>query len=120
MVDDFSTARDAVDPLLEALCKRWRYRGAESREDGENVLTYEIRLRKGLSTSSVVSTLMTEGAPAVRRVLRVGNRDAPHRRIRYGAHAEAFFEALRGEAPARARALALSLIDETEAGEAAR
>ncbi|HET6680498.1 MAG TPA: DUF4956 domain-containing protein [Gemmatimonadaceae bacterium] len=67
MVDDFSTARDAVDPLLEALCKRWRYRGAESREDGDNVLTYEIRLRKGLSTSSVVSTLMTEGAPAVRR-----------------------------------------------------
>ena len=37
-----------------------------------------------------------------------------------GAHAEAFFEALRSEAPARARALALSLIDETEAGDAAR
>ncbi|MBY3026676.1 exonuclease SbcCD subunit D [Rhizobium leguminosarum] len=35
-----------------------------------------------------------------------------------GAHAEAFFEALRSEAPARARALALSLIDATEAGDA--
>lgn len=36
-----------------------------------------------------------------------------------GAHAEVFFESLRSEAPARARALALSLIDETEAGDAA-
>jgi len=36
-----------------------------------------------------------------------------------GAHADAFFETLRSEAPARARALALSLIDETEAGDAA-
>ncbi|MDT7532994.1 DNA repair exonuclease [Sphingobium sp. SA2] len=37
-----------------------------------------------------------------------------------GAHAEAFFESLRSDAPARARALALSLIGETEAGDAAR
>lgn len=37
-----------------------------------------------------------------------------------GAHAAAFFETLRSEAPARARALALSLIDDTEAGDAAR
>jgi DNA repair exonuclease SbcCD nuclease subunit len=37
-----------------------------------------------------------------------------------GAHALAFFETLRNEAPARARALALSLIDDTEAGDAAR
>lgn len=36
-----------------------------------------------------------------------------------GAHAEIFFEALRNEAPGRVRALALSLIDETEAGDAA-
>jgi DNA repair protein SbcD/Mre11 len=37
-----------------------------------------------------------------------------------GAHAEEFFETLRNEAPARARALALSLIGDTEAGDAAR
>ena len=37
-----------------------------------------------------------------------------------GAHAEVFFEALRSEAPARVRALALSLIEETEVGYAAR
>jgi exonuclease SbcD len=37
-----------------------------------------------------------------------------------GAHAEEFFETLRDEAPARARALALSLIGDTEAGDAAR
>lgn len=37
-----------------------------------------------------------------------------------GAHADAFFEALRSDVPARARALALSLIGETEAGDAAR
>jgi exonuclease SbcD len=37
-----------------------------------------------------------------------------------GAHAEQFFEALRSEVPARVRALALSLIEETGAGDAAR
>lgn len=37
-----------------------------------------------------------------------------------GAHAEAFFEALRNEVPARARALAISLINKTEASDAAR
>lgn len=37
-----------------------------------------------------------------------------------GAHAEAFFETLRDEAPARARALAVSLIGDTEAGDAVR
>lgn len=37
-----------------------------------------------------------------------------------GAHAEGFFEALRSEAPARARALAFSLVSDTEAGDAAR
>jgi exonuclease SbcD len=37
-----------------------------------------------------------------------------------GAHAEQFFEALRSEAPSRVRALALSLIEETGAGDAAR
>jgi exonuclease SbcD len=35
-----------------------------------------------------------------------------------GAHAETFFESLRDEAPARARALALSLIGESEASDA--
>lgn len=35
-----------------------------------------------------------------------------------GAHAELFFDALRNEAPARAKALALSLISDTEAGDA--
>lgn len=37
-----------------------------------------------------------------------------------GAHADEFFETLCNEAPARARALALSLIGDTEAGDAAR
>jgi hypothetical protein len=36
-----------------------------------------------------------------------------------GAHAEDFFEVLRGEVAERARALALSLIKDTEAGDAA-
>ena len=43
----------------------WRFRRAEPMENGENILEYGVRLRKGLSRDGLVSALTTQGAPFV-------------------------------------------------------
>ena len=75
-VTDFSTARDVVDPVLEGLCKKWSFRKAEPMENGDNILEYEIRMRKGLSNESLVSALTTQGTPWVVSAQVVADDDA--------------------------------------------
>jgi uncharacterized membrane protein YhiD involved in acid resistance len=56
--------RSAIDPVLEAEAKRWRYRGASTNEIGTSV-EYDLRLRKGISRNSIAEIVREKGAPHV-------------------------------------------------------
>lgn len=61
---DPAQLRVAIDPLLEAEAKRWRYRGAASTDAGTAV-EYDLRLRKGQSRQSLADAVRERGAPFV-------------------------------------------------------
>jgi hypothetical protein len=64
LTTDAAALRAAIDPVLEAESKRWRYRGTSSNEIGTSV-EYDLRLRKGYSRQSIADAVREKGAPFV-------------------------------------------------------
>ena len=64
LTTDPTELRTAIDPVLEAETKRWRYRGSSTNEIGTSV-EYDIRLRKGYSRQSLAEVVREKGAPYV-------------------------------------------------------
>lgn len=64
LTDDPVALRAAVDPVIEAEAKRWRYRGSSTNETGTSV-EYDLRLRKGYSRQSLADAVREKGAPFV-------------------------------------------------------
>jgi uncharacterized membrane protein YhiD involved in acid resistance len=62
LTTDATSLRLAIDPVLEAEAKRWRYRGTSTNETGTSV-EYDLRLKKGISRQSLAETLRAKGAP---------------------------------------------------------
>lgn len=64
LTTDAASLRSAIDPVLEAETKRWRYRGTSTNDIGTAV-EYDLRLRKGYSRQSVADAVREKGAPHV-------------------------------------------------------
>jgi uncharacterized membrane protein YhiD involved in acid resistance len=64
LTTDAASLRSAIDPVLEAEAKRWRYRGTSTNETGTSV-EYDLRLKKGISRQSIAEELRAKGAPYV-------------------------------------------------------
>lgn len=64
LTNDASSLRAAIDPVLEAEAKRWRYRGSSTNEIGTSV-EYDLRLKKGYSRQSIAEMVREKGAPYV-------------------------------------------------------
>lgn len=64
LTTDPNELRAAIDPVLEAEAKRWRYRGSSTNEIGTSI-EYDIRLRKGYSRQSLAEFVREKGAPYV-------------------------------------------------------
>ena len=64
LTTDPTELRTAIDPVLEAETKRWRYRGSSTNEIGTSV-EYDVRLRKGYSRHSLAEVVREKGAPYV-------------------------------------------------------
>jgi len=62
---DVAAARVAVEPLLDAQVKRWRYGGATPSGDSTYVLDYAVDLRKGSRGEDIVELLRAVNAPTV-------------------------------------------------------
>ncbi len=66
-VSDPDQAQPAVEALLESSLKRWKIVRME-RGDGEAVIVYAVRPRKGNSLDTVALAIERDGAPFVARV----------------------------------------------------
>src|SRR5688572_18133496 len=64
LTNDVAALRSAIDPVLEAESKRWRYRGSSTNDVGTTV-EYDLRLKKGYSRQSVAEIVREKGAPYV-------------------------------------------------------
>jgi uncharacterized membrane protein YhiD involved in acid resistance len=64
LTTDPALLREAIDPMLEAESKRWRYRGMSTAEGGTAV-EYDLRLKKGYSRQSIAEMVREKGAPFV-------------------------------------------------------
>jgi uncharacterized membrane protein YhiD involved in acid resistance len=64
LTNDAASLRSAIDPVLEAEAKRWRYRGASTNDIGTSV-EYDLRLKKGYSKQSIADAVREKGAPYV-------------------------------------------------------
>ena len=64
LTNDAASLRSAIDPVLEAEAKRWRYRGSSTNDVGTTV-EYDLRLKKGYSRQSVAEIVREKGAPFV-------------------------------------------------------
>jgi hypothetical protein len=64
LTTDAASLRTAIDPVLEAEAKRWRYRGTSTNETGTSI-EYDLRLKKGISRQSLAEALREKGAPYV-------------------------------------------------------
>jgi len=64
LTTDPAELRAAIDPVLEAEAKRWRYRATSTNETGTSV-EYDLRLRKGQSRQSIADAVREKGAPFV-------------------------------------------------------
>lgn len=64
LTNDATSLRSAIDPVLEAEAKRWRYRGSSTNDVGTTV-EYDLRLKKGYSRQSVAEIVREKGAPFV-------------------------------------------------------
>lgn len=64
LTTDPVSLRAAIDPVLEAEAKRWRYRGSSTNETGTSV-EYDLRFRKGHNRQSLADTVREKGAPHV-------------------------------------------------------
>ena len=64
LTNDAISLRSAIDPVLEAEAKRWRYRGSSTNDVGTTV-EYDLRLKKGYSRQSVAEIVREKGAPFV-------------------------------------------------------
>jgi uncharacterized membrane protein YhiD involved in acid resistance len=64
LTNDAPALRSAIDPVLEAESKRWRYRGSSTNDVGTTV-EYDLRLKKGYSRQSVAEIVREKGAPFV-------------------------------------------------------
>lgn len=62
---DVEQSRDAVEPLLEAHLKRWRFGGVVREPDGTSVVEYVVLLRKSGTPAVLLETLQAEAAPHV-------------------------------------------------------
>jgi uncharacterized membrane protein YhiD involved in acid resistance len=64
LTNDAVSLRAAIDPMLEAEAKRWRYRGSSTNDIGTSV-EYDLRLKKGFSKQSIADLVREKGAPYV-------------------------------------------------------
>lgn len=64
LTTDAGLLRAAIDPVLEAQAKRWRYRGSSTNDVGTAV-EYDLRLKKGFSRQSLAEIVRERGAPYV-------------------------------------------------------
>jgi len=64
LTNDPMSLRSALDPMLEAEAKRWRYRGSSTNEIGTSI-EYDVRLKKGFSRQSIADLVREKGAPYV-------------------------------------------------------
>jgi len=62
---DVEGSRSAVEPLLDAHLKRWRYGGVIHEADGSHVVEYTVVLRKTVLPESLLETVRSEAAPHV-------------------------------------------------------
>ena len=58
-------ARAAVEPLLDASLKKWRYGGVVREADGGSVMEYTVLFRKGAEPQALLDTLHDGAAPFV-------------------------------------------------------
>jgi len=58
-------AREVVESSLGRSAKRWRFQRAEAEVGGEQVLIYELKLRKTVQPTAFLDGLRTEGGPNV-------------------------------------------------------
>jgi hypothetical protein len=59
------TGRDAIEMALTQSAKRWRFVAAEQHEDGKQVLTYELRLRKSVQPTRFLDLLRHDTAAGI-------------------------------------------------------
>lgn len=64
LTNDATALRSAIDPVLEAEAKRWRYRGSSTNEIGTSV-EYDLRLKKGYNRHTIADIVREKGAPYV-------------------------------------------------------
>ena len=64
LTNDAPALRAALDPVLEAEAKRWRYRGSSTNEIGTSV-EYDLRLKKGYNRHTIADIVREKGAPYV-------------------------------------------------------
>jgi hypothetical protein len=64
LTNDAVALRSAIDPLLEAEAKRWRYRGSSTNDIGTSV-EYDLRLKKGWSRQSIAEMIREKGGDHV-------------------------------------------------------
>jgi hypothetical protein len=64
LTTDPTALRAAIDPVMEAEAKRWRYRGTSTNETGTSV-EYDLRMRKGSTRQSLADAVREKGAPYV-------------------------------------------------------
>jgi hypothetical protein len=62
---DIDNSRLAVEPLLDAQLKRWRYGGVVHEEDGAHVVEYTVLLKRGNSPDAFLEKIKLECAPHV-------------------------------------------------------
>jgi hypothetical protein len=62
---DVDGSRNAIEPLLDAYLKKWRYGGVVHEKDGSHVVEYTVLLKKGNPPESLLDSLRGEAAPHV-------------------------------------------------------
>jgi hypothetical protein len=64
LTNDPTSLRTAIDPVLDAEAKRWRYRGSSTNDVGTAV-EYDLRLKKGYNRQTIAEIVREKGAPFV-------------------------------------------------------
>jgi len=66
--DGASSAREAVEAVLERLAKRWRFRRGQPTAEGEQALEYAVKLKKSVAPTALLDAVRAEVAAGVRGV----------------------------------------------------